>query len=1594
MNPRSLVSVVVKARIHRGLLKRRGLKVVGSLALLVSLMTGLAGRTAASTPTASTPIVSYTYDAAGQLSTVTDTAGETATYHYDAEGNVLSITHASGSSDGSRSRAPAAPRPVINAVRPYKVSAGGTITVEGTGFSRDPSADVVRVGSLFAPVTEASASRLLVKAPPDAGGTVTVQTPGGSATGHKVAVAQSTPPHSSAPGVNRHPLIAPPGITAVSGLVERPDGQPLAGVRLTVTSPAGGAAQAHTVSNAEGRFLLERLGAGRHQLVIDGDHVPGSSSYGLYAEPVELPAGRTTVLPWITYLNPIDVSDSVTIGSPTTREVTLTNPRLPGLKIEIPPGTVIHDYYGRVVHLVSLTPLAVGRTPFPWAPDMVPQYFSLQPGDATVSGPGLRVIYPNDSNQPPGSSVPYLVDSPNWAGTGWWRYGTGHVSANGREVIPDPGTVYRKILPGGFGTGDNGCLLLCGAPGGPGGGEPVSLDSGLYTYQQTDLTLPDVESVTLSRTYRQLDDDIYDFGVGMSDSLNLYIDANSSGNFELFLPDGSYITYAPTGTTGLYDAVGTPTDYVRSTLTMGSGDPDGPFTVALKDGTTMAFGNPAFLTKVTDRFGNSVTINRREYTYVTNGGGEIQSVTTSDGRWMEFTYGVCVPGTTPSYCVTEVEDNSGRTVSYSYDSNGRLTKVTDPSGGNTAYSWAACTSDITCTELLTVTDPDGHTVVTNSYDPTSGRLISQSLGGGRTWSYSFETNSQNQVTDTNWTNPQGTKYSMTFDADGYAASQTDAVGASSAQTTDTVYDPTTNLLTSETDALGRTTAYSYDSMGNVASLTLLAGTSHAATYTYTYDPTYNRLTSVTDPLGHTTSIAYNDKARTETVTDPMHHSTTIQLNDEGQPVSVTDPLGNTTYLSYLQGDLVAVADPLGRVTSTYFDSLGRPLSVTDPEGNVTDYTWTPLNEQASQTDPLGDATSYAYDPDGDLTSVTDANGDSTTLSYDVLGDLVKEVDPLGNTDSYTYDDIGDVVSSKDGDGNVTDYTYGPLDLLTKVRYGVSGSSSESSITYSYDAANRLIKAVDSAAGTYRFTFDGLDDVLTASSPEGTVSYTYNNDGFGTSMSVPGQTKVTYSYDADNLPTKITQGTTKVTIGYDADSRQTSLTLPDGVIQSTTYDGDSEPSALDYTDGSSQVGNLDYSYNADSLIASVSGSLAAVNLPPEVTSAVYNADNELSDLDGTSYTYDNDGNLLSNGTDTYSWNARGELASVGGGTTAAYTYDPFGRQAQSTVNDTATSYLYNGNDVVQELSGTTPVANFLTSTAGQDLQMTTSSGTTSSYITDALGSTLGLADSSGQMTTTYAYDPSGAATVSGTASANPFEFAGAENDGAGLYSMGARDYNPATGTFLSQDPAGTDSGTTDLYSYTGDDPVNFVDPSGLAAVRHPRRPAPRAHGEGSQPTPTFDLVMSAGPSGGGGGAPATPPQGNAPSPQSGSGGNGGGGGCLNFTISLGISFQYSACTEVLPNGQTYQTTTEGVGVGTPEISGSVSENQTWNVTDPQQLSGGGVTCGVSAGEGVQAGASYSQSAGVSETSESAGAGVGFPVGGSCALTDTQVTNGGP
>ena len=1244
-------------------------------ALLAAVAALLAVLAMDATPAgASSPAVSYTYDAAGRLASVTNASGQTATYHYDPEGNVLSITRSTGAGRAQAAARPRTSPPRITTAIPSVVTAGGKMTVYGSGFSADRWADVVRIGGLYARVRRAAPERLEVSAPPGGGGALTVTTERGSARGPVIRVLGTGSPPADRPGVNRRPLLAPEGVTALSGLVERADGQPLPGVRLTVTGASGGI-EATVKSDASGRFLIAHLSPGQHQLVIDGDHVEGSVRYGLYAEPVELPAAKTTVLPWITYLTALDLAHAISIRSPTRRALTLTSPRLPGLEVQIPKGTVIRDYYGRVVRRVSLTPLPVGRTPFPWAPGMVPQYFSLQPGDARVTGPGLRVIYPNHTGQPPGTAIPYFIESPDWAGSGWWRYGTGHVSASGRQVLPDAGTAYRTLLVGGYAAAPppppDGPPCDCGA-------DPVNLPTGLFVHQETDLSLPDVEPVTLTRTFRQLDDTVRDFGIGMSDSLSLYISLAANGDFDLILPDGSQVAYAPSGTTGIYDAVGTPSELAGSTLDWGNSDPDGPFAIRTTDGTTLSFGNPAYLTMVTDRFGNSITITRKEGLPYQSGGGELETVTTPGGRWLKFTYGVCVPGSYPSDCVTQVQDNAGRTLSYAYDKSGRLIQVTGPAGGVTKYTWASCTTAATCTELLTVTDSDGHTTVSNTYDPSSGRVTSQTNGDGGTWNYDYITNAQGQVTQTNVTDPRDVTDAFTFDAAGYPTAETTSVGTSVAETTQFAYNASTNLLASQTDPLGRTTSYTYDALGNLEAVTFLAGTAKPSKYSFTYEPVYNRIASITDPLGHTTTFSYHDLSGTETETDPLGHTWTATLNREGQPTEITDPLGRTAYLSYIHSDLVAVADPLGRVTSTYYDSVGRPLAISDPEGNITQYKWTPLDEPAASTDPLGHTSSYIYDPDGQLTALTDANKHTTTYAYDVMGDLVKQADPLGNTDTYSYDKLGNLTSHTDRNGSVTAYSYDDQDRLVSVKFGVSGDTAQSSIGYSYDLANRLVKAIDSVAGTYQYTYDGLDDTLSAVSPQGTIAYTYDAASRRTSMSAPDQATVNYTYDAADELTRIAQGTSTVSMGYDPDGDETSLTLPDGILRSAKYDVAGDPTTLAFTHASTQLGTLNYAYSQDGQISSVSGSMATTSLPAALTSASYNADNELLSWNGTSDGYDKDGNLLSVGTNQYTWNARGELVSIAGGTAASFVYDPFGRRASSTIGAHATTYLYDNS----------------------------------------------------------------------------------------------------------------------------------------------------------------------------------------------------------------------------------------------------------------------------------------------------------------------------
>lgn len=100
-----------------------------------------------------------------------------------------------------------------------------------------------------------------------------------------------------------------------------------------------------------------------------------------------------------------------------------------------------------------------------------------------------------------------------------------------------------------------------------------------------------------------------------------------------------------------------------------------------------------------------------------------------------------------------------------------------------------------------------------------------------------------------------------------------------------------------------------------------------------------------------------------------------------------------------------------------------------------------------------------------------------------------------------------------------------------------------------------------------------------------------------------------------------------------------------------------------------------------------------------------------------------------------------------------------------------------------------------------------------YLTDALGSSVALADGSGATQTEYTYEPFGATTTSGASTNSSFAFTGREIDPTGLYYYRARYYSPALVRFVSEDPIGF-AGGFNVHRYVSNDPVMHRDPMGL------------------------------------------------------------------------------------------------------------------------------------------------------------------------------------
>jgi RHS repeat-associated protein len=1209
------------------------------------------------------------------------------------------------------------------------------------------------------------------------------------------------------------PLEAAPGVTAVSGRVLQLNGIPLSGVLLQVDNQK-------TYSDATGRFLIKDVTSGHRVLIMDGEPAGGRGVfYGTYQVGVDIVAGQTTVLRYMIWMTELDKANEVRIPSPTVGETVVRTPAEPGLELHLPANTVIKDLGGNIVTQLGITMIPVNQPPFPLPMGVhVPIYFTIQPGGAYLENTtsdmpwpnGAQLYYPNLNHAKPGTQFDFWNYDPT--AKGWYRYGAGKVGEDGKQIVPDPGVEIYEFTGAMVASPSFGPRIgpkPGNVPDGT-GGEPVDLQTGLFVYERTDLTVSDVLPLTVSRTYRQADNEIRSFGVGASDPYDIFLTSNTACNgfeqpgcysdIELFLPDGGQVQYTrispgDSWTDAVLQAQNAPDQFFGSLISWnGNG-----WNLRLKDGTTFQFPDSASatnawqagLTAIIDRYQNRITISRSSST------GALTGISSPDNRWIAFT-------TNSVGCVTQAVDNIGRTVSYQYDGNYNLIRFTDVNGGVTNYTYGAV-------GMESIADVRGLTYLANRFD-ANGRVILQTQADGSTMSFNYITDENGNVVETDLTDPLGRTTKTTFNANGYTQTSTAAAGLPEQAITTYNWDPTSNLLDNVVDPAGFMTSYSYDVTGNTTSVTQMAGTASAATTTYTYEPVFNQVVSVTDPLQHTTTYVYDNLGNLTSVTSPMGRTLTATYNAAGQIATLIDPLQNTaTRFSYDSADLVAVTNALGGTRTFFDDGVGRTVVTTSEIGQVTRYTYNALNQMTSKTDAAGGTSLYAYDGNGNLTSLTDPIGHIVNFTYDNMDRLITRTDPLGSVENFQYDAASNLIAHTDRRGKKTVYTYDGLNRQVFIGYGMqSGPAYESTVSLTYDHAGRVVQAIDSQTGTLTRQFDDVAGTVTETSPNGSVLSTVDEIGRRIQMTPTGQSPVNYSYNSDDDLTGVGQGSASMSFGFDTDGRLQSVTLANGITVSYGYDSASQLTSINYSLGGNTLGNLTYGYDVAGRRTTSGGSFTALTLPNQVSPAGHNQNNQLTSWGTASLFYDANGNMTSDGLHSYTWNARNQLTQIDLGSSATFTYDPLGRRISKAVVGTTTAFLYDGANAIQESVGGVNTANSVTIGVDGVLQRTDSAGVRN-FLVDGRGSTIALTDSSGTIQTSYLFDPFGNVSVGGATNSNSFIFAGREFDSANLYFFRARYYNPLIGRFISEDPVRTG---TISYEYAGNHPMDSVDPSGL------------------------------------------------------------------------------------------------------------------------------------------------------------------------------------
>ena len=575
----------------------------------------------------------------------------------------------------------------------------------------------------------------------------------------------------------------------------------------------------------------------------------------------------------------------------------------------------------------------------------------------------------------------------------------------------------------------------------------------------------------------------------------------------------------------------------------------------------------------------------------------------------------------------------------------------------------------------------------------------------------------------------------------------------------------------------------------------------------------------------TTAFDYTLDGKQERVTGPDGAEWTYGYDLYGRKTSATDPDSGTTSIDYNALDKpVKATDARGVTLITGYDKLGRPTDTWKNDKTVdnrlTKTVWdTVLKGQKTSTTRYVDGAAYTrtnteFDTLGHVTTqqltlpasdpMVKAGAAQTYTSethYAVNGTLRSQVDPgMGGLQeeavSYDYNDVGLLNHVSGATGYLLEATYSPTRQLQTTSLGTGAPDRKTTyVTHSYNPATDRLEESKVTDQTHPWMLQDLQ---------------YNYDQAGNVTSLADPTTLGGQQAAD------TQCFT-----YDGHRRLTHAWTPAGNDCTDTRDEGTLGGRAPYWDS--------YTYNTAGLRTEHTDHTVG-----QATTYCYDNDQPHA-LDATTsagdcaepdkqYRYDPTGNTTSRPGQTLTWNTEGNLASVTDGTTkTSYLYDAGGSLL---IRDTAGGerVLYVGSTELHlKADGTLWAQRYYTAGASGTViaVRTNATGTPElSYLAgDAHGTTtLAVKSDADQAFIKRSLAPFGEERTQAAVGAwiDDKGFLGKTADpGTGLTHIGAREYAPTTGTFLSVDPvlAADAPQTLNGYTYSANNPVTHSDPTG-------------------------------------------------------------------------------------------------------------------------------------------------------------------------------------